>query len=107
MTSFSIERSIETSFVAFRLPEFRSNRRKRLEKVPNRHFYDGALVCWLPGIRTPDPLRSHPIRGARLEIPVVSEVAEHRLGRGETAEFSTAGTAAPSRLGVSSGRSAA
>ena len=60
---------LETSFIAFRLPTFRSNLRKRLVKMPRLHFYDSGLVCWLLGIRTPEPLRSHPLRGAiRLRI---------------------------------------
>jgi predicted AAA+ superfamily ATPase len=79
---------LETSFVAFRLPTFRSNLRKRLVKMPKLHFYDSGLVCWLLGIRTPDQLRSHPLRGAIFESWVVSEITKHRLNRGETGGLS-------------------
>ena len=42
---------LETSYLAFRLPAFPSNARKRLKKMPKLHFYDTGLVCWLLGIR--------------------------------------------------------
>jgi predicted AAA+ superfamily ATPase len=79
---------LETSFVAFRLPTFRSNLRKRLVKMPKLHFYDSGLVCWLLGIRTPEQLRSHPLRGAIFESWVVSEIAKHRVNRGESGGLS-------------------
>ena len=74
---------LETSFIAFRLPAFYSNLRKRLVKMPKLHFYDSGLVCWLLGIRTPEQLRSHPLRGAIFESWVVSEIRKHRMNRGE------------------------
>jgi predicted AAA+ superfamily ATPase len=79
---------LETSFVAFRLPAFRSNLRKRLVKMPKLHFYDSGLVCWLLGIRTSEQLRSHPLRGAIFESWVVSEITKHRVNRGETGGLS-------------------
>lgn len=75
---------LETGFIAFRLPSFHGNLRKRLVKMPKLHFYDTGLVCWLLGIRTPDQLRTHPLRGAIFETWVVSEIAKHRINRGET-----------------------
>ena len=75
---------LETGFIAFRLPSFHGNLRKRLVKMPKLHFYDTGLVCWLLGIRTPDQLRIHPLRGAIFETWVVSEIAKHRINRGET-----------------------
>lgn len=75
---------LETSFIAFRLPAFHSNLRKRLVKMPKIHFYDTGLVCWLLGIRSHDQLRSHPLRGAIFESWVVSEIVKHRMNNGET-----------------------
>ena len=74
---------LETSFIAFRLPAFHANLRKRLVKMPKLHFYDTGLVCWLLGIRTPDQLRNHPLRGPIFETWVVSEIAKHRTNHGE------------------------
>ncbi len=73
---------LETSFIAFRLPAFHSNQRKRLVKMPKLHFYDTGLACWLLGIRSADQLRSHPLRGAIFETWVVTEILKHRTNRG-------------------------
>ncbi len=74
---------LEASFVAFRLPAFHGNLRKRLVKMPKLYFYDTGLVCWLLGIRQPQQLRSHPLRGAIFESWIVSEILKHRTHRGE------------------------
>ncbi len=79
---------LETSFIAFRLPAFHTNLRKRLVKMPKLHFYDTGLACWLLGIRSPDQLRSHPLRGPIFETWVVSEILKHRMNRGESTGLS-------------------
>jgi len=73
---------MEASFIAFRLPVFHANLRKRLIKTPKLHFYDSGLVCWLLGIRSPEHLLSHPLRGAIFETWCVSEIAKHKANRG-------------------------
>ncbi|MFP4104572.1 MAG: ATP-binding protein [Phycisphaerae bacterium] len=73
---------LEASFIAFRVPSFSSNIRKRLVKMPKMHFYDTGLACRLLGIRTTDQLRSHPLRGPLFETWVVSEIAKHRSNTG-------------------------
>jgi len=79
---------LETSFIAFRLPAFHASHRKRLVKMPKLHFYDTGLACWLLGIREPDQLRSHPLRGPLFETWVVSEILKHRTNQGEPAGMS-------------------
>ena len=79
---------LEASFIAFRLLPFHANLRKRLVKMPKLHFHDTGLACWLLGIRTPDQLRTHPLRGALFETWVVSEIVKHRRNRGETGGLS-------------------
>ncbi len=74
---------LEASFLAFRLPAFHGNVRKRLVKMPKLHFYDTGLACWLLGIRDAGQLRNHPLRGAIFETWVVSEICKHRQNRGE------------------------
>jgi predicted AAA+ superfamily ATPase len=76
---------LETTFVAFRLQPFFANIGKRLVKTPKLHFHDVGLVCWLLGIRDPEQLRLHPLRGPIFETWVVSEILKHRLNRGEHA----------------------
>ena len=72
---------LEATFIIFRLPPFSTNLRKRLVKMPKLYFYDTGLVCWLLGIREPQQLRSHPMRGAIFETWVVSEILKHRTNR--------------------------
>ncbi len=79
---------LETGFIVFRLPPYRSSTRRRLVKMPKLHFYDSGLACWLLGIRTAEQLRSHPLRGAVFKSWVVSEVAKHRANLGETGGLS-------------------
>ena len=73
---------LETSFVAFRLPPFQAHVTTRLVKTPKLHFYDSGPLCALLGIRSPDHLREHPLRGAVFETWVVSEVLKARVHRG-------------------------
>lgn len=75
---------LEASFIAFRLPTYSANISKRLIKMPKIHFYDSGLVCWLLGIRDPDQLESHPLRGSIFESWVISEIIKARFNGGET-----------------------
>ncbi len=76
---------LEATFIVFRLQPYFANIGKRLVKTPKLHFYDSGLVCWLLGIRAPEQLRLHPLRGAIFESWVVSEILKHRFNRGEHA----------------------
>lgn len=52
--------------------------------MPNLHYYDTGLVCRLPGIRTPQQLRAHPLRCPIFMTWIVSEIAKHRANKGES-----------------------
>jgi len=73
---------LEAGYVAWRLPPFHANVSKRLIKTPKLHFIDSGLVCYLLGIRSPDQLRDHPLRGGIFETWVVSEILKSRSHRG-------------------------
>jgi hypothetical protein len=73
---------LEASYLVLRLPAFHRNVGKRLVKTPKIHLLDSGLHCFLLGIRDPDQLRVHPLRGAVFESWVVSEVAKARTSRG-------------------------
>ena len=75
---------LEAGFIAFRLPAFHANLRKRPVKMPKLYFHDTGLVCWLLGIRRLEQLRSHPLRGPIFETWVVSEAYKHRNNLGLT-----------------------
>jgi predicted AAA+ superfamily ATPase len=74
---------LEACYLAMRLPPFARNIGKRLVRTPKLHFLDSGLACYLLGIRTPDELRHHPLRGAIFESWVVSELmkAHRNAGR--------------------------
>ena len=78
---------LETSFLVFTLPPWVRNPRKRVIKAPKMHFVDSGLVCSLLGIRSPDQLRLHPLRGAIFESWVASEILKARLHRRRSADL--------------------
>ncbi len=77
---------METSYIIHRLPAWHTNIRKQVVKAPKLHFFDSGLVCYLLGIREPEQLRLHPLRGPIFESWVVSEIykacAHHGLQPG-------------------------
>jgi uncharacterized protein len=73
---------LEASYIVHRLPAWHANIRKQVVKTPKLHFLDSGLACYLLGIREPDQLRLHPLRGAIFESWVVSEIYKSRLHSG-------------------------
>jgi predicted AAA+ superfamily ATPase len=65
---------LETSYIIHRLPAWHTNIRKQVVKAPKLHFFDSGLACYLLGIREPEQLRLHPLRGAIFESWVISEI---------------------------------
>lgn len=74
---------LEASYVLFRVPAWHANLRKQIVKAPKLHFFDSGLVCHLLGIREPEQLRHHPLRGAIFESWVASELYKFQAHRGE------------------------
>jgi hypothetical protein len=74
--------ALEVGFLVFRLRPYLPNLRKRLIKTPKLYFYDSGLLCFLLGIRDPDQLRHHRMRGAVFESWVISEVMKAHHHRG-------------------------
>ena len=79
---------LETSYIAFRLPPFHANIRKRLVKASKPYFYDVGLASYLIGIERPGQVATHPLRGPLFENMIVVECLEHRLNRGRTSNLS-------------------
>lgn len=65
---------LESSYIIHRLPGWHVNIRKQVVKAPKLHFFDSGLACYLLGIREPEQLCLHPLRGAIFESWVVSEI---------------------------------
>ncbi|HPQ41997.1 MAG TPA: ATP-binding protein [bacterium] len=74
---------LETSYILHKLQPLHANIKKRLIRTPKLMFTDSGLLCHLLGIRTPDELRTHPLRGAIFETFVVSEILKQRFNHGE------------------------
>lgn len=74
---------LEASFIVFRLPPWFANIGKRLVKSPKLYFYDAALAAWLIGIRKPEHLLQHPLRGHLFENLAVLEVIKTYTNSGE------------------------
>ena len=86
---------LEASFLAIRMPAYRSNLRKRQIKAPKLHLLDSGLVCHLLGIRSAAELRHHPLRAAIFESWVASEVFKavtHRGDQPRLSHYRAAGT---------------
>ena len=67
---------LEAGYLVKRLPPLHRNLRKRVVKTPKLCFLDSGLAGRLLGIRNPEELRRHPLRGALLESWVVAEVSK-------------------------------
>ena len=73
---------LETSYIIHRLPAWHANIRKQVVKAPKLHFFDSGLACYLLGIREPEQLRLHPLRGAIFESWVISEIYKSNVHSG-------------------------
>lgn len=75
---------LEASYLLFHIHPWSRNHDKTLTKTPKLYFHDTGLLCYLLGIRKPEQIRTHPLRGAIFETWIVSEVMKSRLHAGET-----------------------
>ena len=74
--------ALRISFIVALLPAFHDNYRKRLRKRSKIHFLDTGLACYLLGIRDPETLSRHPLRGHLFESFVASELIKNYYNRG-------------------------
>lgn len=65
---------LAASYLVFILPPFYNNIGKRLTKTPKIYFYDSGLLCSLLGIKTPEELAGHIMRGQIFENYAVAEM---------------------------------
>ncbi|MEO7134341.1 MAG: ATP-binding protein [Vicinamibacterales bacterium] len=73
---------LEASYILFRLPGWHPTVRKQVVKSSKLHFVDTGLACYLLGIREPEQLRTHPLRGAIFESWVAADVLKQAAHRG-------------------------
>ena len=79
---------LEASYIAFLLPPYFANIRKRLVKSPKIYFYDVGLASYLIGIEHPGQLTNHPLRGALFENMVIVEALKFGFNRGHAPNLS-------------------
>lgn len=78
---------LQASYVVQLLPPYYRNFKKRIIKTPKLYFYDTGLACHLLGIRNPQQLEQHPLRGALFENLIFSELAKRQLNNGQRLSF--------------------
>ncbi len=79
---------LEASYIAFLLPPYFANIRKRLVKSPKIYFYDVGLASYLIGIEHPGQITNHPLRGALFENMVIVEALKFSFNRGHAPNLS-------------------
>ena len=65
---------LRTSYVVDLIQPHFANYSKRLVKTPKLYFVDPGLLCYLLGIRRPEDVWNHPLRGAIFETLVFAEL---------------------------------
>jgi uncharacterized protein len=78
---------LEASYIVHLLPPYHNNFGKRLVKSPKLYFLDTGLAAWLLGLREPEQLVLHPLRGALFENLIVSEALKSRYNQGQPTEL--------------------
>ena len=73
---------LESSFIVHLLPPHHRNFNKTIVKRHKVYWLDTALLCYLIGIRQPDQIAVHPLRGAIFETMVVNEMVKARTQHG-------------------------
>jgi len=61
-------------YIVHLLPPHHQNFSKRLIKTPKLYFADAGLLCHVLGLRKPEDIRNHPLRGAIFENFVFNEL---------------------------------
>lgn len=79
---------LEASYLVFLLRPHHANFNKRLVKMPKLYFYDAGLVSWLLGIRAPEQIETHPLRGNIFETFIIAELIKSQFNRGQRPAFS-------------------
>ncbi len=76
---------LQASYIVLLLKPHHENFNKRLVKTPKLYFLDAGLLCHALGLRRPEDVRLHPLRGAIFETFVVSELYKMFLHQGQPA----------------------
>jgi len=75
---------LEASYMVHLLQPYHNSFGKRSIKSPKLYFWDTGMLCWLLGIRSPELLAVHPLRGAIFASLVVGEFTKSLFNKGVT-----------------------
>lgn len=78
---------LEASYLAYRLPPYFENIKKRVIKSPKLYFCDVGLACYLLGIETENQLMRDNMRGHLFENLVITEILKHFTNQGRKARL--------------------
>ena len=73
---------LEASHLIYLLQPYYENLGKRVIKSPKLYFVDVGLVCYLLGIKSPEHLTAHPLKGMLFENMVVMDFIKTQAGDG-------------------------
>ena len=71
----------QAGYIIFLLHPHSNNLRKRIVKRPKLYFYDVGLAGYLLGIKQPDHIQSHPLKGALFENLALMEKVKQKLNK--------------------------
>lgn len=74
---------LEASYIVFLLRPHYRNYGKRVVKTPKLYFYDTGLACSLLGIKGPDQLNSHYLKGELFESFIITELQKWQYNQGQ------------------------
>lgn len=74
---------LEASFLIFKLKPYHKNYNKRIVKNPKIYFTDTGLVCSLLGIRKPEEIDYHFLKGSLFETFIINEFIKSNFNYGE------------------------
>ena len=78
---------LQASYIVLLLKPHHENFNKRLVKTPKLYFLDTGLLCHVLGLRRPEDVHLHPLRGAIFETFVVCELHKAFLHHGQPASL--------------------
>jgi hypothetical protein len=78
---------LETSCIIILIRPHHKNFNKRLVKMPKLYFTDPGLAVHLAGIRSPDNLSYHPLKGGLFESLIVTEFLKYRYNQAKEANL--------------------
>jgi uncharacterized protein len=76
---------LQASYIVLLLKPHHENFNKRLVKAPKLYFLDAGLLCHVLGLRRPEDVQLHPLRGSIFETFVIAELYKLFLHNGQPA----------------------